>query len=83
MHREARIAPVCPKGTGKGQQPHPLPAMPRLHCVQLFCNPAIEDLLCEAESARRFSGVRLEKNMQRSAPLPGFSNLMIVRPRLP
>ncbi len=45
---EARIAPVCPKGGGKGRQPHPLPAMLRVHCVQPFCNlsdPAMENLL--------------------------------------
>ncbi len=48
---EARIAPTCPKGGGKGRQPHPLPVMLRAHCVQLFCNlsdPAMED-------RRRFS----------------------------
>ena len=44
---EARIAPTHPKGGGKGRQPHPLPAM--------------EDLLCEAESVRRFVGVGPEK----------------------
>ncbi len=30
---EVRIAPVCPKGGGKGRQPHPLPAMLCVHCV--------------------------------------------------
>ncbi len=38
--------------------------MLRVHCVQLFCNmsdPAMEDLLCEAESVRRFAGAVLEK----------------------
>ncbi len=38
---EARIAPACPKGGDKGRQPHSLLAMLRMHCVQLFCNPAI------------------------------------------
>ena len=32
--REAHIAPTCPKGGGKGRQPHPLPVMLRVHCVQ-------------------------------------------------
>ncbi len=61
---EARIAPTHPKGGGKGRQPHPLPVMLRVHCVQPFCglsDPAMEDLLCEAESVRRFAGVSPEK----------------------
>ena len=33
---EARIAPACPKGSGKGRQPYPLSVMLRVHCVQLF-----------------------------------------------
>ena len=52
---EASIAPVYPKGGRKGRQPHPLSAMLRVHCVQLFCNlsdPAMEDLLAR----RRASG---------------------------
>ena len=61
---EARIAPVYPKGGSKGRQPYPLAMMLRVHCVQLFYNlsdPAMEDLLYEVESVRRFTGVRLEK----------------------
>ncbi len=61
---EARIAPVYPKGGGKGRQPHPLSVMLRVHCVQLFYNlsdPLMEDQLYEAESIRRFAGVSLEK----------------------
>ncbi len=52
---EARIALVCPKGGGKGRQPHPLPAMLRVHCVQPFCNmsdPAMKDLHGEEEQVR-------------------------------
>ena len=61
---EARIAPTCPKGGGKGRQPHPLSAMLRVHCVQLFCNlkrPGDGGPACEAESVRRFAGAVLEK----------------------
>ena len=58
---EARIAPTHPKGDGKGRQPHPLPVMLRVHCVQPFCNPVMEDLLHEAESVRHLSGVSPEK----------------------
>ncbi len=52
---EARIAPTCPKGGGKGRQPYPLSVMLRTHCVQSFCNlsdPAMEDRLAR----RRASG---------------------------
>jgi IS5 family transposase len=38
--------------------------MLRIHCVQLFYNlsdPAMEDLLYEVESVRRFTGVSLDK----------------------
>lgn len=61
---EARIAPVYPKGGSKGRQPYPLAVMLRVHCVQLFYNlsdPAMEDMLYEVESVRRFTGVRLDK----------------------
>ena len=63
---EKRIRPVYPKA-GKGRRPYPLPVMLRIHCVQLFYNlsdPGMEDLLYEAESVRRFAGLRL------SDPLP-------------
>lgn len=60
---ESEIAPFYPSG-GKGRQPYPLRVMLRVHCVQLFYNlsdPAMEEMLYEIESVRRFSGVRLEK----------------------
>ena len=41
--------------------------MLRIHCVQLFYNlsdPGMEDMLYEAESVRRFVGLK------RSGPLP-------------
>ena len=53
---EARVEPVYPK-PGRGRRPYPLAVMLRIHCVQLCYNlsdPAMEDLLYEAESARRF-----------------------------
>ena len=37
--------------------------MLRVHCAQLFHNlsdPGMEDMLCEAEPARRFAGLKLE-----------------------
>ena len=48
---EARIAPVYPKGGGKGRQPYPLSVMLRVHCVQLFYN--LSDPLMEDQLARR------------------------------
>ena len=60
---ESEIAPFYPN-SGKGRQPYPLRVMLRVHCVQLFYNlsdPAMEEMLYEIESVRRFTGVRLEK----------------------
>ena len=45
---------------GRGRRPYPLAVMLRIHCVQLCYNlsdPAMEDLLYEAESVRRFCGL--------------------------
>ncbi len=56
---EACIAPTCPKGGGKGRQPHPLPAMLRVHCVQPFCNlsdPAMEALLARRKASGALPG---------------------------
>ena len=58
---EERIRPFYPKA-GNGRRPYPLSVMLRVHCVQLFYNlsdPGMEDLLYEAESGRRFVGLRL------------------------
>ena len=63
---EARIEPHYPKA-GRGRRPYALSVMLRVHLVQLCYNlsdPGMEDLLYEAESVRRFVGVRL------SEPLP-------------
>ena len=55
---------LLPQCRGKGRVPYPLEGMLRVHCVQLFYNvsdPAMEDMLYEIESVRRFTGIRLEK----------------------
>ena len=60
---EERIRPVYPKA-GKGRRPFPLAVMLGIHCVQLFYNlsdPGVEDLLYEAESVRRFVGLKLSE----------------------
>ena len=57
---EKRIRPYYPKA-GRGRRPYELSAMLRIHCVQLFYNlsdPGMEDLLYEAESVRRFVGLK-------------------------
>ena len=72
---EQRIRPVYPKA-GKGRRPYALPVMLRIHCVQLFYNlsdPGMEDLLYEAESVRRFAGLRL------SDPLPDETTILNFR----
>ena len=58
---EEAIRPHYPKA-GRGRRPYPLSAMLRVHCVQLFYNmsdPAMEDMLYEVESVRRFAGLKL------------------------
>ncbi len=48
----------------RGRKPYPLPAMLRIHCMQLFYNlsdPGMEDALYEVESMRRFAGISLDK----------------------
>ena len=57
--REARIAPVYPKGGRKGRQPYLSSVMLRVHCVQLFCNlsdPAMEDLLARWRASGALPG---------------------------
>lgn len=47
----------------RGRKPYPLPAMLRIHCMQLFYNlsdPAMEDSLYEIESMRRFAGITID-----------------------
>ena len=58
-----QIKPYYPKA-GKGRVPYELESMLRVHCVQLFYNlsdPAMEDMLYEIESVRRFTGISLSK----------------------
>ncbi len=72
---ENRIRPYYPKA-GRGRRPYQLSAMLRIHCVQLFYNlsdPGMEDLLYEAESVRRFVGLRL------SGPLPDETTILNFR----
>ena len=61
---------------GHGRRPYPLSVMLRVHCMQLFYNlsdPAMEDVLYEIESMRRFAGRRL------SGPLPDETTILKCR----
>ena len=72
---QGRIAPFHPKA-GRGRRPYPPGTMPRVHCARLFHNlsdPGMEDLLCGAESVRRFAGLRL------SGPLPDETTILNFR----
>ena len=60
----------------RGRRPYALSVMLRVHIVQLCYNlsdPAMEDLLYEAESVRRFAGLRL------SEPIPDESTILHFR----
>ena len=72
---EALIEPFYPK-SGRGRRPYPLRTILRAHCVQLWydlSDPGMEDLLHEAESVRRFVGLRL------SGPLPDETTILKFR----
>ena len=72
---EERIRP-CYFPSERGRRPYPLPVMLRVHVVQLCYNlsdPAMEDLLYEAESVRSFAGLRL------SEPIPDESTILHFR----
>ena len=72
---EERIRPHYPRA-GRGRRPYDLSVMLRIHIVQVCHNlsdPAMEDLLYEAESVRRFAGLRL------SEPIPDESTVLHFR----
>ena len=73
---EKRVKKHYPKTGGRGRPPYPLSVMIRIHCVQLFYNlsdPAMEDMLYEIESVRRFVGVKL------SGPIPDETTILKFR----
>ena len=75
---EARIEPHYPKA-GRGRRPYPLAVMLRIHCVQLCYNlsdPAMEDLLYEAESVRRFCGLTLIEAIPDETTILHFRHLL-------
>ena len=75
---EARIERHYPKA-GRGRRPYPLAVMLRIHCVQLCYNlsdPAMEDLLYEAESVRRFCGLTLIEAIPDESTILHFRHLL-------
>ncbi len=74
---EARIEPYYPKAE-KGRRPYPLSLMLRSHVVQVTHNlsdPAMEDLLYEAESVRRFVGLGQRDSIPDESTLLHFRHL--------
>ena len=75
---EQRILPHYPKA-GRGRRPYPLSVMLRVHVVQVTHNlsdPAMEDLLYEAESVRRFAGLRLSEAIPDESTILHFRHLL-------
>ncbi len=75
---QERIEPHYPKA-GNGRRPYPLSVMLRVHVVQVVYNlsdPAMEDLLYEAESVRRFVGLRLSKAIPDESTILHFRHLL-------
>ena len=86
---EERIRPVYPKA-GKGRQPYPLAVMPRIHCEFTVCNSSTisaapawrtpvftgQALLYEAESVRRFVGLKLSGALPDETTILNFRHLL-------
>ena len=75
---EGRIRPHYFRGE-RGRRPYALAVMLRVHVVQLCYNlsdPAMEDLLYEAESVRRFAGLRLTDALPDETTILHFRHLL-------
>lgn len=75
---QKRIVPYYAKGL-RGRKPYPLSVMFRIHCVQLFYNvsdPAMEDMLYEIESVRRFVGLSLSDSIPDETTILNFRHLL-------
>ena len=75
---EERIRPHYFRGE-RGRRPYALAVMLRVHIVQLCYNlsdPAMEDLLYEAESVRRFAGLRLTEALPDESTILHFRHLL-------
>ena len=75
---EECIKPHYPKA-GRGRRPYALSVMQRVNVVQMTHNlsdPAMEDLLYEAESVRRFVGLRLSEAIPDESTILHFRHLL-------
>ena len=75
---EGRIRPHY-FSSKRGRRPYSLSVMLRVHIVQLCYNlsdPAMEDLLYEAESVRRFAGLRLTESLPDESTILHFRHLL-------
>ena len=75
---EQHIVPHYPKA-GRGRRPYPLSVMLRIHVVQVtyyLSDPAMEDLLYEAESVRRFAGLKLSEDIPDESIILNFRHLL-------
>ena len=75
---EERIRPHYFRGE-RGRRPYALAVILRVHVVQLCYNlsdPAMEDLLYEAESVRRFAGLRLTEALPDESTILHFRHLL-------
>ncbi len=75
---EERIRPHYFKAE-RGRRPYSLSVMLRVHVVQLCYNlsdPGMEDLLYEAESVRRFVGLRLSEDLPDESTILHFRHLL-------
>ena len=75
---EQRIRPHYPQA-GWRRRPYDLSVMLRIHIVQVCHNlsdPAMEDLLYEAESVRRFVGLRLSEALPDESTILHFRHLL-------
>ena len=75
---EERIRPHYFRGQ-RGRRPYSLPVMLRVHIVQLCYNlsdPAMGDLLYEAEPVRRFAGLRLPEPLPDESAVLHFRHLL-------
>ena len=75
---EERIWPVYPQA-GRGRRPYALSLLLQIHCMQRcynLSNPGMEDLLDEAESVRRFVGLRPSEAMPHETTMLHFRHLL-------
>ena len=75
---EKKIRKHYPK-PGRGRPPYPLSVMLRVHCVQLFydlSDPAMEDMLYEVDSVRRFTGLTITGAIPDESTILKFRHLL-------